>query len=645
MRPLISLCMIVKNEEKVIDRCLSSIVNLIDEIIVVDTGSTDNTKELVSKYTSKIYDFEWVDDFSAARNYAASKASGEWILVLDADEYVDEENFKKFINELKDDGGVYNAYTAKIINFAGNFGEHLLQNYHDRIYKNNGEISYHRKIHEQFKHNNNDKLKLKYSSLVIFHSGYLNKTVTEKNKSQRNKELLDNQVKNGKQNAFDYFNFGNEYFSLGEYEEALEAYLQAYKLKSSFQLAWIPMNLIQIIICLLRLKRYNDALNVINDAQGIFANSPEFTYLKGKVFLDRGQIEDAKLIFLELINNAEKYTDIVIRPDLKEEKPHLHLGEIFLNQENYNDAIYHFIKVLNINHNNSESIYKTIYILNKFHTEEEITEFIRTNQLVNKHNISIYVQACFNVGNPSIAIKVIEDMANEYKLLHKVALLKNLIINNIGSFEQFQDIFKPEIIKHLMESEWVNIVDIFLLRNYVSQDENLLAVYNTLKENTQIIRLIELVDDAESLVNIDGDLIIYTLNVFFTYKKYDLCNVMLEEIEKTDKNTILGVARILFFNEYKGEALQLYNLCDWNKYSEQDFINIINCLLDVSQRDSAIDVAKYALTTFDNDFRFYNYILRNTEDPVLFQTIFEKSKVKFSGSKYLEELENELLFK
>lgn len=66
----ISLCMIVKNEEKVLARCLDSIADLMDEIIIVDTGSSDNTKEIAKKYTDKIYDFAWIDDFSAARNYS-----------------------------------------------------------------------------------------------------------------------------------------------------------------------------------------------------------------------------------------------------------------------------------------------------------------------------------------------------------------------------------------------------------------------------------------------------------------------------------------------------------------------------------------------------------------------------------------------
>jgi len=88
--------MIVKNEEKVLARCLDSLDGLMDEIVIVDTGSTDRTKEIASRYTDKIYDFEWIDDFAAARNFAFSKATQEYIYSADADEILTDGNRERF---------------------------------------------------------------------------------------------------------------------------------------------------------------------------------------------------------------------------------------------------------------------------------------------------------------------------------------------------------------------------------------------------------------------------------------------------------------------------------------------------------------------------------------------------------------------
>ena len=93
----ISVCMIVKNEEEVLARCLDSLSGLWEELIIVDTGSTDRTKEIAKKYTEKIYDFSWTGNFSDARNYSFSKAECDYIYSADADEVLDEENRERNI--------------------------------------------------------------------------------------------------------------------------------------------------------------------------------------------------------------------------------------------------------------------------------------------------------------------------------------------------------------------------------------------------------------------------------------------------------------------------------------------------------------------------------------------------------------------
>lgn len=93
----ISVCMIVRNEEQVLGRCLESLKKIADEIIIVDTGSTDTTKEIARRYTDQVYDYVWINDFAAARNFSFSKAGMDYIYCADADEVLDEKNQERFM--------------------------------------------------------------------------------------------------------------------------------------------------------------------------------------------------------------------------------------------------------------------------------------------------------------------------------------------------------------------------------------------------------------------------------------------------------------------------------------------------------------------------------------------------------------------
>jgi len=112
----ISLCMIVKNEEKFLEQCLQSVQGLVDEIIIVDTGSTDKTKEIARRFTDKVYDFQWCDDFSAARNESLKHATGDWILVLDADEVIDPADIPIIKEALYEPYSSYNLITKNYSN-------------------------------------------------------------------------------------------------------------------------------------------------------------------------------------------------------------------------------------------------------------------------------------------------------------------------------------------------------------------------------------------------------------------------------------------------------------------------------------------------------------------------------------------------
>jgi glycosyltransferase involved in cell wall biosynthesis len=636
MKPFLSLCMIVKNEERVIDRCLMSVAHLVDEIIIVDTGSTDTTKDIAFKYTPNIYDFEWIGDFSAARNFVASKANGQWILVLDADEYVEEENFKDFIEEIKSDEEKFDSYAARILNFTGHFGEGLIQNYHDRIYKNNGEINYYRKIHEQFQNKNGNPLASKKAGLVIFHSGYLNKVVNEKDKKVRNKELLDKEMNAGKNKAFDYFNFGNEYFSAGEYVDALSAYKLAYELKDDFRLSWVATTLIQITLCLMHLYRYQDALEVIKEAEQLYATSPEFMYLKGEVFFIRGQMDDAKHIFHQLINNNHLYNHVLARPDLKDQLPNKRLGEIYLFEKDYQNSIFHFVSVLNINKYNDEGIRNVIYILSKFHHTEEITQFLISKDLLNDNNINTYVKICFELGNPDLAISLILNCHDENHILYKIALLKKLSINKEGSIQEISELLNPKVLLELRSSNWINSIDLYLLRDQILK-ENMLDLLQFLDQDIEYKKIVELFENNGVEDKLNSSVVVFALKILINYKQFLLCDILLKNVDKMDDEVLPVVAAILFENGFKAEALHFYEKCNWNFFMKHDFINIIDSLLETNQDLNVIEVAQYAILLYSEDFRFYKYILEHSNDNEVFSTTLMKAQEIFSESIYMEK--------
>ncbi len=144
----ISLCMIVKNEEKTLARCLDTVKDLVDEIVIVDTGSTDNTKKIARKYTDKVYDFKWCDDFSKARNFSFSKATKDYIMWLDADDVILEKDRIK-LKTLKEnfDSSIDMVMLKYDLNIDEN-GIPALSYYRERIVKRDKNYTWVSPIHE-----------------------------------------------------------------------------------------------------------------------------------------------------------------------------------------------------------------------------------------------------------------------------------------------------------------------------------------------------------------------------------------------------------------------------------------------------------------------------------------------------------------
>ncbi|HDR05600.1 MAG TPA: glycosyltransferase family 2 protein, partial [Candidatus Marinimicrobia bacterium] len=217
----ISLCMIVKNEAAVLERCLKSAAAFVQEIIIVDTGSTDKTKAIAACFGAKIFDFQWIEDFSAARNESLRHATQPWILHLDADEYLDIETVASLAEIGKN--SKYAGYLVTIRNLHR--PDDLAKSSDDaqiRLFRRQGNIYYMGAVHEQI----GDSIeasgaKIDSLSLRIIHTGYQADPAI---KASRNLPLLLLEAEK-RPSAYVFFKLGETYKALKNYELA-EHWLQ-----------------------------------------------------------------------------------------------------------------------------------------------------------------------------------------------------------------------------------------------------------------------------------------------------------------------------------------------------------------------------------------------------------------------------------
>jgi glycosyltransferase involved in cell wall biosynthesis len=186
----ISACMIAKNESENIEKSLANLKKIANEMIVVDTGSTDDTKKIARKLGALVYDYKWQDDFAAAKNYAIKKAAGDWIIFLDADEYFAEESLELVKQAIATAAENVDAIGAKMLNIdidRNNFVKNSFAVV--RIFRNSGQIFYVEKVHEHLhKQNGAPCIAHLPQEIIIYHTGYSSGRI--RRKLERNLKLL-----------------------------------------------------------------------------------------------------------------------------------------------------------------------------------------------------------------------------------------------------------------------------------------------------------------------------------------------------------------------------------------------------------------------------------------------------------------------
>jgi glycosyltransferase involved in cell wall biosynthesis len=225
----LSLCMIVKDEEEMLEQCLASAADHVDEIVIVDTGSTDRTIEIAESFGAKVLHHEWTGDFSEARNVSFDAASGDWLMYLDADEVLVDGDGAR-LRELT--GQVWREAMFLIeINHTGDVEDGMAVTHEAlRVFRNRPEYRFEGRIHEQIAYALPSYLpeRLAVAQIRMEHYGYLGAVRDAKGKSQRNIELLERQRAEGVDTPFLDFNLGSEYAAAGESTKALGHFERAW---------------------------------------------------------------------------------------------------------------------------------------------------------------------------------------------------------------------------------------------------------------------------------------------------------------------------------------------------------------------------------------------------------------------------------
>ena len=281
----ISLCMIVKNEEEFLDASLKSAISLMgfEDIVVVDTGSTDRTKEIALENGARVFDFVWVNDFSAARNFSAEKAINDWIFFIDADEEITEADMDAIGKFLDDYRSVGFGMRIELTNMDANPVSRL---YNRKYYTSKGTI------HEQVEPIGDDDKVLKEIPFTMIHHGYLPEISEKKGTHERNARMLKDALLKSPNDPYLLYKLGNAYYykdmnEACKYLEESLKYIKDYRLMYSYQAVEL------YAYALINTGQYEKALEVKDKYAKYYESKPEFRFLAAHIYQNNGMFQEA----------------------------------------------------------------------------------------------------------------------------------------------------------------------------------------------------------------------------------------------------------------------------------------------------------------------------------------------------------------
>jgi glycosyltransferase involved in cell wall biosynthesis len=317
-RGTVSLCMIVKNEEKHLARCLHSVKPVVDEIVIVDTGSSDRTKEIGVAFGAHVVDFPWGEDFSKARKFALSQASGDWILVLDADEILspqDHDEFRKLIHSVQTGPAAFCVRTrnyTRHVNAVGwqpNTGEYpeedgpgWIPSDKVRLFTNDARIRFSHAVHELVEPAlRNLNIAVSACDIPVHHYGKLQEGKTHE-KTRAYSNLSRKKLKKTNRDSVALRELAIQSSQLGRHEEALNLWKELLKLQP--QSAEAHLN---IGTAYWNLARYAEAADFADKALRLDPTLKEARFNRAIALLLSGRAEETKSILQEVVAQYPEY--------------------------------------------------------------------------------------------------------------------------------------------------------------------------------------------------------------------------------------------------------------------------------------------------------------------------------------------------
>lgn len=298
----ISLCMIVKDEEKRLPACLGSVRGIADEIIVVDTGSSDHTVRTAERFGAKVFRVPWRDSFAEARNDALDRAEKDWILVMDADEVLEREDREHLLAAARN--GEADVYCGRTLCYSGGG---VLINRNVRLIRNKRGFRYRGRVHEQLVRRVNGReapFRMADAEIRFHHYGYLLDCIREKNKHGRNTALIAMELADHPGDPFMLFCLGNEYFCTGETEKALACYRQSLAATDLSQ-NYAPALLVRLVMCCDVLRRDSELFRYVRIGLRRCPDLTDLVFLRGNALLRRNRLNAAARAYLACVRMGD----------------------------------------------------------------------------------------------------------------------------------------------------------------------------------------------------------------------------------------------------------------------------------------------------------------------------------------------------